>query len=116
MKLGIIGLSGSGKTTVFEALTGQMPDSEHKGDDRIGSIRVPDHRVDVLSDMYHPQKTTHAKVEYLLEGSMRLVKDAVREQAFGTKTRDCSLSAKAKSRNRVRFANSGYSSKSDSQQ
>ncbi len=89
MKLGVIGLSGSGKTTVFEALTGHMLGPEHKGEDRIGSIQVPDHRVDVLSGMYKPQKTTYAKVEYLLEGSVRVLKDTAKGQAFGAKTKDC---------------------------
>ena len=42
MKLGIIGLPGSGKTTVFEALTGNLSDSGRRDEPRIGTIRVPD--------------------------------------------------------------------------
>lgn len=68
MKLGIIGLSGSGKSTVFEALTGSSPSAGHKGESRIAVVQVPDRRVDVLSGMYHPKKTIYAQVEYFLPG------------------------------------------------
>jgi ribosome-binding ATPase YchF (GTP1/OBG family) len=54
MKLGIIGLPQAGKTTVFEALTTNISGSAHKGDERISTIRVPDSRIDVLSQMYQP--------------------------------------------------------------
>lgn len=66
MKLGITGLPGSGKMTVFEALTGDIMGASGKGEDRIGTIRVPDSRVDVLSEMYKPRKTIYAQVEYFL--------------------------------------------------
>lgn len=66
MKLGITGLPGSGKSTVFEALTQNISDAGHKGESRIGTLRVPDARIDVLSDMYKPKKTIYAQVEYFL--------------------------------------------------
>ena len=44
MKLGIVGLSNSGKSTVFEALTQQLSDQAHKKESRIGTIHVPDVR------------------------------------------------------------------------
>jgi len=67
MKLGIIGLPGAGKSTLFAALTKIMPDDTgHKPEDRLGTIRVPDERVDRLSAMYTPQKTIYAQIEYLL--------------------------------------------------
>lgn len=66
MKLAIIGLPESGKTTIFKALTCDTSQTGHKGESRIGTIRVPDNRVDVLSEMYAPQKTIYARVEYLL--------------------------------------------------
>lgn len=67
MKLGIIGLSGAGKSTLFEALTKIVADeASHKPEDRLGTIRVPDERVDRLSSMYNPKKTIYAQVEYLL--------------------------------------------------
>lgn len=69
MKLGIIGLPRSGKATVFEALTGTPAAGAHRSEDRIGTVRVPDDRVDRLSAMYQPKKTTYAQVEYFLPGS-----------------------------------------------
>jgi GTP-binding protein YchF len=68
MKLAIIGVDGSGKTTVFEALTGNIIGEEagFRGEARRGTISVPDSRIDRLSQMYQPQKTIYAQVEYLL--------------------------------------------------
>ena len=67
MKLGIIGLPGAGKATLFEALTKiVMDEAVHKPEDRLGTIKVPDERVDRLSSMYKPKKTIYAQVEYLL--------------------------------------------------
>ena len=67
MKLGIIGLPGAGKSTLFEALTKIiMDEASHKPEDRLGTIKVPDERVDRLSKMYNPKKTIFAQVEYLL--------------------------------------------------
>jgi GTP-binding protein YchF len=67
MKLGIIGLPEAGKSTLFEALTKIILDeASHKPEDRLGTIKVPDDRVDRLSTMFTPQKTIYAQVEYLL--------------------------------------------------
>jgi GTP-binding protein YchF len=67
MKLGIIGLPGAGKATLFEALTKiVMDETVHKPEDRLGTIKVPDERVDRLSSMYNPKKTIYAQIEYLL--------------------------------------------------
>ncbi len=67
MKLAIIGLPGAGKSTLFEALTKIVSDEgSHRPEDRLGTIRVPDARVDRLSGMYQPKKTIYAQVEYLL--------------------------------------------------
>lgn len=68
MKLGIIGLPGTGKTTVFEALTRNVTSDDFSRDSRIGVVKVPDDRVNALSDMYQPKKTTYAQVEYFLPG------------------------------------------------
>jgi GTP-binding protein YchF len=76
MRIGIIGLPQSGKTTIFNALThGDQPVVSAGG--RFGMhtavVEVPDARVDVLSQMFHPQKTTYARITYIdlagLEGS-----------------------------------------------
>ncbi len=76
MKLGIIGLPQSGKTTVFNALThGDRPVTMSGGRFEVHTavVDVPDPRVDDLSGMFRPKKTTYAKVTYAdiagLEGS-----------------------------------------------
>jgi GTP-binding protein YchF len=89
MRLGIIGLPQSGKSTVFEALTKSISDTTHKNEDRIGTIRVPDRRVDVLSKIYNPQKTIYAQVEYFLPGTSGAKKELSREQSIWSATRDC---------------------------
>ena len=67
MKIGIIGLPQSGKATVFEALT-HLFTSGAKGDARLGTVPVPDERLDRLTAMYNPAKTIPAQVEYFLPG------------------------------------------------
>ncbi len=69
MKIAITGLANSGKTTIFNALTGMdlettiyatiVPEPHH------GVVKVPDARIDKLSDIYKPKKTTFATVEYI---------------------------------------------------
>jgi hypothetical protein len=68
MKLAIIGLPQSGVTTVFNALTGRHADPSafaKPGELSLAVVPVPDPRVDWLSALYQPKKTTHATVEYL---------------------------------------------------
>ncbi|MEW5908748.1 MAG: DUF933 domain-containing protein [Thermodesulfobacteriota bacterium] len=69
MKIGMIGLSGSGKTTLFSALTRQITDSIQKGEDRIGTIPVPDPRVRDLARIFNPKKIIYCQVTYLLPAS-----------------------------------------------
>ena len=67
MKLGIIGLPQSGKTTIFNALTrGNAPTTASAGRIEIHTavVDVPDARVDKLSAMFKPKKTIYAKVTY----------------------------------------------------
>jgi GTP-binding protein YchF len=86
MKFGIIGLPRAGKSTVFDALTKKISGTEHKGEDRIAAIRVPDDRVDALSRMFLPQKTIYAQVEYFLPG---IKKDHSADSSRWTSVRDC---------------------------
>ena len=86
MKLGIIGLPRAGKATVFDALTKHIGGAEHKGEDRIAAIRVPDDRVDALSRMFKPQKTIYAQVEYFLPG---IKKNRPGGPSLWTSIRDC---------------------------
>jgi GTP-binding protein YchF len=76
MRLGIIGLPQSGKTTIFNALTrGDQPTTMSGGRFEVHTavVDVPDPRVDRLSSMFKPEKTIYAKVTYAdiagLEGS-----------------------------------------------
>ncbi|MFZ5570120.1 MAG: DUF933 domain-containing protein [Thermodesulfobacteriota bacterium] len=85
MKLGIIGLAGAGKSTIFSAITHQFSEPGTIIDNRIGTIDVPDVRVDRLSRMYNPRKTIYAKVEYLLPGIAGSKKDKNQFNAV----RDC---------------------------
>lgn len=67
MKLGIIGLPQSGKTTLFNALTrGDTPTTASAGRIEVHTavVDVPDERVEVLSAMFNPKKTIYAKVTY----------------------------------------------------
>src|ERR1041384_3378727 len=67
MKLGIIGLPQSGKTTIFNALTrGNMPTTASAGRFEVHTavVDVPDTRVDKLSAMFKPKKTIYARVTY----------------------------------------------------
>ena len=67
MKLGIIGLPQSGKTTVFNALTrGHQPVTTSGGRFEVhtGVVDVPDDRVGRLSGLFKPKKTIYAKVTY----------------------------------------------------
>ena len=76
MRLGIIGLPQSGKTTVFNALTrGDLPIIASGGrfDVHTAVVDVPDSRLDSLSALYKPEKTIYTKVTYVdiagLDGS-----------------------------------------------
>jgi len=67
MKLGIIGLPQSGKTTIFNALTrGNTPTTASAGRFEVHTavVDVPDPRVTRLSEMFKPRKTIYAKVTY----------------------------------------------------
>mgnify|MGYP001099176097 CR=1 FL=1 len=68
MKLGIIGLPGAGKTTIFNALTkGDAPTGQSMGgrfDVLTAVVDVLDPRIDVLTEMFNPKKITYAKITY----------------------------------------------------
>jgi ribosome-binding ATPase len=68
MKLGIIGLPSAGKTTIFNALTrGDAPTGQSMGgrfDVLTAVVDVYDARVDRLTEMFNPKKTTYARITY----------------------------------------------------
>ena len=67
MKIGIIGPAASGKTTLFNALTGGAASTGGYGAARVnvGAARVADPRVDGLSAIFQPRKTTYAAVNFV---------------------------------------------------
>jgi hypothetical protein len=65
MKIGIVGFPGSGKTTLFNALTGQSaPTGYGGGKVNLGVIKVPDRRVDRLAEIDDPRKITYAEIAF----------------------------------------------------
>lgn len=80
MKIGLIGLPNSGKTTIFNALTKREDSvatySYTKVEPKVAVVDVDDDRLVLLSDMYKPKKTTRATIEIInfpgtKEGSAR---------------------------------------------
>lgn len=66
MEVGIMGLAASGKSTLFTLLTGQKPAASARRDAvLVGIAKVPDARLDALSELYHPEKRTPATVRYV---------------------------------------------------
>lgn len=69
MQVTIVGLPGSGKTTVFNALTGGHAEtggfSGSRAAPNMNVVKVPDERVDSLAALFHPRKTTYADVTYV---------------------------------------------------
>ena len=87
MKLGIVGLPNVGKSTLFNAITNTNVDAENYPfctiEPNVGVVAVPDERLDVLTKMYDPLKTTHAVIEFVdIAG---LVKGASRGEGLGNK-------------------------------
>ncbi len=69
MRIGLIGLPKSGKTTIFNALTGMDIEvsaySQGESEPNQAVINVVDERITKLSDMYNPKKTVYATIEYI---------------------------------------------------
>ncbi len=68
MKIGIVGMPLTGKTTLFNLLTGQHKETSaysSKGTKNVGIATVYDQRIDYLSSLYHPKKTTYANIEFV---------------------------------------------------
>ena len=65
LSIGIIGLSQSGRTTIFQAATGGVAAARPGEAAHVGIAKVPDARIDKLSAMFKPQKTTFAEVKYM---------------------------------------------------
>jgi len=64
VKIGLVGFAGSGKTTVFNTLTGLAVPVGFGGEVRLGTVKVPDERIDRLSRIFKPKKTTYAEIVF----------------------------------------------------
>ena len=87
MKTGIIGLPQVGKTSLFKILTkAKLEERGHSRQEHIGVARVPDERLDKLSALYSPKKTTYAAVEFVDVAAIG--QEALKETAFLTSLRN----------------------------
>ena len=87
MKLGVVGLPNVGKSTLFNAITCAGAQAANYPfctiEPNTGVVAVPDKRLDVLAEMYHPEKYTPAVLEFVdIAG---LVKGASRGEGLGNK-------------------------------
>ncbi len=87
MELGVVGLPNVGKSTLFNAITKAGAESANYPfctiEPNVGVVAVPDHRLDVLGELYHTQKITHASLKFVdIAG---LVKGASRGEGLGNR-------------------------------
>ena len=87
MKLGIVGLPNVGKSTMFNSITKAGAECANYPfctiEPNVGVVPVPDERLDELTKMYNPEKTTHAVIEFVdIAG---LVKGASKGEGLGNK-------------------------------
>ena len=64
MRVGIVGFAGSGKSTLFELLTGTTPDPARIHSGQVGTAVLSDPRLDFLAALHKPKKVTPASVEF----------------------------------------------------
>ena len=86
MKIGLIGLKKSGKTTIFNALTRMDiaidQYSSAKDEPNVAVVHVADPRISRLSEIYRPKKTTHATLECIDFGGFRSEAGSEKKEAF----------------------------------
>ena len=87
MKIGIVGLPNVGKSTMFNSITNAGAECSNYPfctiEPNVGVVAVPDERLEKLTEMYHPEKTTPAVIEFVdIAG---LVKGASKGEGLGNK-------------------------------
>ncbi len=87
MKLGIVGLPNVGKSTLFNAITNAGAQSANYPfctiEPNVGVVAVPDKRLDLLAELYHPKSVVPASIEFVdIAG---LVKGASKGEGLGNK-------------------------------
>jgi GTP-binding protein YchF len=65
MKVVLVGLAQSGKTTIFNSLTGMHSAGGRGHEVQMGNVKVPDARIDCLTRIFKPRKTTYADIDFL---------------------------------------------------
>ncbi len=65
MKIGLVGYQGSGKSTVFEWLTGQKPDPALSHTIQSAMAAIPEPRIEGLCQIYKPKKISQASLELI---------------------------------------------------
>ena len=65
MRLALCGMPSAGKSTLFAALAGRRNLGAGRSEANLALLNVPDERVDKLSALYHPKKTTYAQINFV---------------------------------------------------
>jgi len=84
MEVALIGMSQSGKSTLFKAVSeGHM---QHEGHGGVAQtlktvVKVPDVRLEKLTQMYHPKKTTHATIRFADLPGLNFIEESSRQEA-----------------------------------
>jgi ribosome-binding ATPase YchF (GTP1/OBG family) len=73
LKVALIGLPGSGKTTLFSSITGLWPDEKDALKPHLGTVFMPDERLDNLAKIFHSSKITYADTIFLDTHSFDLI-------------------------------------------
>lgn len=83
MKIGLVGYQGSGKSTLFQLLTGIEPDISKAHLGQVGIVTVVDSRFRQLVEMYSPKKESPARIELLDTPGLSQTEQQLNPQRLG---------------------------------